>query len=80
MLSVPVEWSTPVTNVDRQLSDWNACSPAGQIRLITANKDEEERGALLSVVTFPAPGPSCSTTQPDKDAPKITDGSFGSSK
>lgn len=45
------------TNVDRQLSDLNACSPAGQIRLITANKDKEEYGALLSDVTFPASGP-----------------------
>lgn len=47
MLSVPVEWSAPVTNVDRQPSDLNACSPAGQIRLITANEEEEEHGASL---------------------------------
>lgn len=30
MLNVPVERSSPVTNVDRQLSDLSACSPAGQ--------------------------------------------------
>lgn len=70
MLSVPVDWSSPVTNVDRQLSDLNACSPAGQIRPITANKEEEEYGALLPVVTFPASGPFCSTTQLGKKIPK----------
>ena len=61
MLSVPVEWSTPVTNVDRQLSDLNARSPAGQIRLNTANKDEDECDALLFIVAFSASGAFCST-------------------
>lgn len=61
MLSVPVEWSTPVTNGDRQLSDLDARSPAGQIRLNTASKDEDGCDALLSVVAFPASGAFCST-------------------
>lgn len=42
MPTVPVDWSTPVTNFDRQLSDLNTRSPAGQIRLITANKEQDE--------------------------------------
>lgn len=57
MLSVPVEWSPPVTNVDRQLSILSACLPAGQIRLITSNKDNGKYDCALPRRHSPAPGP-----------------------
>lgn len=77
MLSVPVEWSTPVTNVDRQLSDLSACSPAGQIRLITTNKDKEEC-SLPSLCLLLALSRSLHYVK--KKPPNVTDGLLGGSK